>query len=151
MTFLSFIRNPDRSRRKRHQDRDHSRCQGFTFFEVMVTVIILGVGIIFIFKAFMACLNYQGYLTARLYAFQLCDVKSAELQRQYQDTGQRPALLSAEILPVKLNNRLYTFQFDSNYSPVGSLEDVFEMQLIVSWNDYGRNCRMTRSVYLSRI
>jgi prepilin-type N-terminal cleavage/methylation domain-containing protein len=135
------IRNTKRARSAR----------GFTFFEVMVTVMILGVGIAFIYRAFLTCLRYQDYLTARMHVLQITDQKLAQWQRQYQETGELPGLLSADIIPETLNNRPYAFQYDSNFTPVGILQNIFKMDLIVSWKDYDHNYRITRSAYLSRI
>lgn len=127
--------------------QDQSR-RGFTFFEVMTTVVILGIGIVFIYRAFLTCLTYQNYLTTRLYAMQFLDNKLAELQRDYQRSQEAPPLFTADPFPVEINNQGLIFQLDSNYEPVPASETLLKLNVVLSWRQSGRDYQLKRSVYI---
>ncbi|MCK5581148.1 MAG: prepilin-type N-terminal cleavage/methylation domain-containing protein [Candidatus Omnitrophica bacterium] len=124
--------------------------KGFTFFEVMVAIAILTTGLVMIYKAFLLSVDYQGYLTNRLYAMNLLDHKISLIQREYQDKGELPVQQRGEKFEVVLNRRTVTFQFDMAFEGVDGLEDVLEMVLFLSWEDRGKTRKLSRVAYLYR-
>ncbi len=130
---------------------DRKSRRGFTFFEVMVTVAILATGVVMIYKALLLSLDHQSRLTHRLYAMNLLDHKMTSVQRGYQESGTIPLGTSEEIHRVMLNNRPMAFQFTMNFSDMGDLEDIFQLDLILSWRERGRASHLSRSAYVHRL
>src|SRR5579872_1277046 len=59
--------------------------QGFTFVEVMVSLVILCCGIVLIYKSFFLCADYLNNLTCRLYASSLMDEKIGDITESFAD------------------------------------------------------------------
>lgn len=131
--------------------RRQRRWAGFTFFEVMVTMAILAGGLVLVYRAMLTTLDHQDYLIARLYAGQLLDDRIAVIEREYDDTAERPVLIGPEVYRAVLNNQPFTFIMTAEYATVADLEDVSELRVVLSWNERGRPFQMTRAVYVSAL
>lgn len=125
--------------------------RGFTFFEVMVTVAILSTGVVMIYKALLISLDHQQYLTHRLYAMNLLEDKTVSIQRNYQESGNLPLGENEEIHRVMLNNKPMSFYFTMDFSNMGDLEDIFQLDLVLSWRERGRLIHLSRSAYVHRL
>jgi prepilin-type N-terminal cleavage/methylation domain-containing protein len=124
---------------------------GFTFFEVMITVVILAVGVVSVYRAFFASLNYQKYLKARLYAEEFLHDQITVIQQDYQRSKEEPKMFTAVPHTVRLDNEPIEFFCDSHYLTLGSLEDILQLELVLSWRQSGRNYQIKKMTYLSRL
>jgi prepilin-type N-terminal cleavage/methylation domain-containing protein len=125
---------------------------GFTFLEVMVTVAILAIGLVMIYKAFLLSLDHQNYLIHRLYANVLMDQKIGETRFFLQEKGA--VALEKEkkekVEHVVINNRDIPFTIARFFQKVPGIENFLQMDIGISWFEHGRPIHLTRSLYISR-
>src|SRR5262245_8551690 len=79
--------------------------KGFTFLEIMITIVVLSTGIVAIYKTFLLCLDHQRYLTHRLYASNLIDRRTAQLQALFREKGD--AFQNQSKVPLDENGFLF--------------------------------------------
>ncbi len=123
---------------------------GFTFFELMVTVVILALGISMIYRGLLSALSIQRHMIYRSYAHNLLDHKIASLQFAFQQDAEVPVYEENEIENIVLNNHQVVFRFQSRFSPVLSLPNIQRVDMILSWQERNRGFQLTRSAYLSK-
>jgi prepilin-type N-terminal cleavage/methylation domain-containing protein len=111
---------------------------GFTFFEIMVTVTVLSIGIVMIYKALLLSLDYQNHLSFRLYALNLIDNQTAAINQQYNLSGEIPEDIDGQIYEVILNNRKVPFKLSVDYEELGKLEQIYTMSLSLEWPERDR-------------
>src|ERR1039457_5245129 len=58
---------------------------GFTFVEVMVSLVVLCCGIVVIYKSFFLCADYLNNLTCRIYASSLIDEKIGDIAKSFAE------------------------------------------------------------------
>src|SRR5690348_4413825 len=87
-----------------------NRIQGFTFVEVMVSLVVLCSGIVMIYKSFFLCADYLQNLTCRLYASSLIDEKIGDINKSFaewpsktMDFGNNSVVLDINYKPVQFN------------------------------------------------
>ena len=124
--------------------------KGFTFFELMVTVAILSTGITLIYRSFLISLDYQEYLSHRLYAINLLNDAIAIRQWELQDKGKVDLGQHMETVDAKLNNKKVAFQISTLVRKVDQLENIFELDTVLAWLENGRSVRLVQSTYISR-
>ena len=86
--------------------RGKSKKRGFTFIEIMVTLIILTSGITMIFKSFLISLDRINYLTTRMYASVQIDNRISEIQKMLRAYKVLPFELDKNILLILEGRRL---------------------------------------------
>ena len=135
---LNFPRSPVRDKR------------GLTFFEIMVTVVILSIGTVMIFRSFLICLDYLQHLKNRLYANVLMNNKITLIQQKYLLTGR---VVSEETLWEKeLSSQVdFPFKFSVNTYSFEELNGLYQFNMVLSWDEKGRTKSIVRTVYLSPI
>lgn len=126
------------------------RKNGFTFMEVMVTVVILSTGIVMIYKAFLLSLDHQRYMIHRLYANNLLDQKIEGIQRLFQDKGAASLKPGETVENISISHKAIPFAINTLFKNVSDMEDFLQMDIGISWLERGRPIRLTRSVYISR-
>lgn len=135
------------------KDKAYSRCligrSGITFFEVMVTAMILSVGLVAIYRSFFIGVDYLGHLSRRLCALDLIETRIARIERDFR------FLNNVDVGPLQdtvvLNGRAVDFTFNIQLKPVVQLLSVFELEIDLSWQDRGRMIKITRAAYFSGI
>ncbi len=129
--------------------RGRPRSRGVTFIEVMVTIVILSVGLVAIYRSFFSAVNYLDHLSTRLYAHNLLESRIATIEKDFR------SLQDFDIGPLSegavINNRPVVFHFIVDLKPVGTLLSVFELDIVLSWQEHGRNVSMLRSAYFSGV
>ncbi len=126
-----------------------SKKYGFSFAEVMVTVAILSFGIVLIYKTFFISLDYMNHLTSRLYASNLLNNKIVSLQQQFADSKQIPFGFGQEVESVKLERKSLDFSFITNFKNVEGLENIYQLDVTLSWLENNRPKQLSRSAYIS--
>ena len=125
-----------------------SKNKGLSFFEVMVTISVLSIGVVMVTKALLVSLDYQNHLTNRLYASNLATHRTAFVQRKFTEKGALPYAESGKKFKAILNNREISFTVFFNISPVEEAGNVFKMDLNIVWQEHGRSFRIIRTSYL---
>jgi prepilin-type N-terminal cleavage/methylation domain-containing protein len=124
-------------------------CAGFTFIELMVTVVVLSGGLVAIYRSYFSALNYLDHLSTRVMALNLLESRMAVIERDFRslkdfDIGE----LSEEAM---VNGRPVGFRYDIQLKPVGELLSVFELDIVLAWQEHGRDLNISRSAYFSGI
>ena len=123
--------------------------RGYTFLELMVTVSILSVGIVGIYKVLLTSMDYQTQLSCRLYASNLIEHEIALLQNQFQSSGEFSSKENGKIVEVLLDRRNIPFQFSIVPAAVeNNLAGLLPVTVFLSWPDQGRNFHLKRDIYL---
>ncbi len=118
--------------------------KGFTFVEVMVTLVVLSSGIVFIYKSFFLCADYLTRLSLRLDANQLLDNKITEIKR-YVSGSHDLSFSRSGIIPVEaFNHRTIQFFYQTELSPIIGSEDLYQMNVSLSWEEYGHKKHLNR-------
>ncbi|MBF0386501.1 MAG: hypothetical protein HQL20_01435 [Candidatus Omnitrophica bacterium] len=127
----------------------NSSRRGVTFFEVMVTAVVLSAGLVAIYRSFFIGVDYLDHLSRRLCALDLVEGRVAIIERDFR------ALNNIDVGPldetVVLNGRLVAFKFSINLQPVDLLRTVFQLDIRLSWSERGRYQEIARSAYFSGV
>ena len=131
------------------QVRRMTRRRGITFIEVMLTVIILSTGLVALYRSFFSAVDYLDHLSTRLYALNLMESRIATIEKDFRslkdfDIGE----LQEEAL---INNHPVTFRYAVDFKPVGTLLSVFELDIVLSWQERGRAVSISRTAYFSGV
>jgi len=121
---------------------------GFSLFEVMVTVIILSVGITGVYQAFFMSLNHLNYLTARCYAQILLDNKVTELQAKFKSDGVIDLEKGMDGDEIPFDQGALRYGYTANFRNVGNLDDLLELNVNCLWNDGRRDFKLSKAAYI---
>jgi hypothetical protein len=125
------------------------RAKGITFIEVMLTVVILSVGLVALYRSFFSAVNYLDHLSTRLYALNLMESRIATIEKDFR------SLKDFDIGPLQeeavINNHPVVFQYAVDFKPVGTLLSVFELDIVLSWQERGRAVSVSRTAYFSGV
>jgi len=117
--------------------------RAFTLIEVMVTTAILSLGVVLIYNAFFISLDAFNYCSDYLSVAPWMDEKIWQAQEQLNSQG-----LSAQ-LPgngqLNVNNK--EFNWYLRCVPVSGEQDLFKIDLLLSWQQGSRNKRLSRIAY----
>jgi len=123
---------------------------GFTFFELMIAAVILGAGIVMIYRSFWTCLDFQKHMVYYAYATNLLEHKIAALQFAFQQDKEPSVTAEGEIENIVLNDEKTPFHFRMAFRPVLSLPNIQQVDMSLAWRERQRKYRVKRSVYISR-
>ena len=123
---------------------------GFTFVEVMVSLVVLCCGIVLIYKSFFLCADYLNNLTCRLYASSLIDEKIGDVSRSFADWPARDLDLGDNFVDLEINHKPVRFKYDINLAPLPDVVSVWQLDVKLSWVDGPRNMHASRSAYMIR-
>lgn len=124
--------------------------RGFTFVEVMVSLVVLCCGIVLIYKSFFLCADYLNNLTCRLYASSLIDEKIGDIAESFADWPARDLDLGATNVDLEINHKPVHFTYDINLAPLPDVKSVWQLDVRLSWVDGPRNMHASRSAYMIR-
>ena len=118
--------------------------KAFTFIEVMVTLVVLSSGIVFIYKSFFLCADYLTRLSLRLDANQLLDNKITEIKRYVKDNHDLSFSRSG-ILPLEeFNHKTVQFFYQTELNPILGSDELYELDVKLSWEEYGHKRQLNR-------
>lgn len=126
-----------------------SHKKGLTFFEVMVTAVVLSVGLVAIYRSFFITIDHLQYLSCRLYANNLIETKIAHVEKDFRDLKEFDIGSMTE--EAEIGNKEVVFSYTVDMKPVGTLLSVFELDITLTWEDRGRMVSISRSAYFSGI
>lgn len=122
--------------------------RGFTLAECLTAVVILSVGIVFLYRALLHTMDLEDYLSHRLYAGQWLQDQADFLTGQASVKKNVPQdSLSAKSL-VTIRNRLLEFSFQADVLEFKDLKDLAGFSTTVLWNERGRTIRLPQTIYV---
>ena len=122
--------------------------KGFTFIEVLVTLVILSVGIMAVFRSFLLSLDYLIHLNNRLYATILIDDRIDVTQRILRNYKSLP-LGNTEDITVDIGSKEKKYIHQTKISEISGHIDIFELEMSLQWQEKDRNIKLSRFAYLS--
>ncbi len=127
-----------------------AKCRrGYTFLELMITVTILSIGIVGIYKVLLAALDYQTQLSCRLYAANLMEHEIALLENQFASSGEFPSEENGKLIEAVLDHRNVPFQFSLVSAAVeNNIAGLLPVTVVLSWPDRGHTINTKRDIYL---
>ncbi len=125
-------------------------CRGFTFVEVMVSLVVLCCGIVLIYKSFFLCADYLNNLTSRLYASSLIDEKIGDISKSFAEWPARALNLGDTSVTLSVNYKPVRFNYDIKLAPLPDVKSVWQLDVKLSWIDGPRSMRAQRSAYMIR-
>ncbi len=126
--------------------------RAYTFLELMVTVSILSIGIVGIYKVLLTSLDYQSQLSCRLYATNLMEHEIALLENQFKSTGQLAAEENGKVVEVLLDRRNVRFEFSLFPAAVeNNIIGLLPVTIVLSWPDRDRHVSIKRDIYLTNL
>lgn len=132
LPLFSFRRNP----------------QGFTFVEVMVTLVVLSVGITAIMKTYIYSLDRMNYLSNRVYATLLIDNHVAKIERILKVYNALPMTLPPN-QEIDQGGKKLDFKQEMQISAVEDQQDVFQLIVRGQWIEGERPKNIFRIAYLA--
>ena len=121
--------------------------RAFTLIEILVTLVLLGGGIVVIFKTYLTSLDQLNYLTSRLYATVILDNNITFLQRVMRSNHSLNMDLGRSE-SVEVGGKKLLFDRDIKVTALSDFEGLFEADLTLAWREGQKNVRLTRSAYL---
>lgn len=120
------------------------REKGFTFFEVMITVVILAVGLTGIYRAFLISLNYQKYTLTRLHILNFLSDEFSRFENSVIAESGAPFSSSGDlVLPLDSRSKFY---IERRYDFLaGHLEGLAAVELRLRWDQDKKAQTFTRS------
>ncbi|MBF0490414.1 MAG: prepilin-type N-terminal cleavage/methylation domain-containing protein [Candidatus Omnitrophica bacterium] len=125
--------------------------KGFTFIEIMITLVILSAGIVMIYKSFFLCVDYLSYLTCRLYASQMIEGKISDITRSYRESSDSSFDRGATTETMEMNHKWIDFNYGIEMSPVLGLDYLYRLRVTLSWYDGKHLMKLSRESLLSKI
>ena len=132
------------------QARESSNRKGFTFVEVMVSLVVLCCGIVLIYKSFFLCADYLNNLTCRLYASSLIDEKIGDVSKSFAEWPAKDFDFGNTSVTLEINHKPVTFYYEINLASLTDVKSVWQVEVHLSWVDGLRNMHMQRSAYMIR-
>ena len=114
----------------------------------MVTLMILTTGIVMIYKVFLLSLDRQRYLLHRLYANNILDRRIAEVQHSLKAKGVTTLEQKEVVENAVLHNKEIPFTTAVAFQNVADLENLYQMNIGISWLERGHVMHLARSVYI---
>ena len=121
--------------------------KAFTLVEVLVTLVILGGGIVIIFKTYLTSLDQLNYLTSRLYATIILDNNITALQRALRANHALNMDLNHSA-SVEVGGKKIAFDQDVKVSAQSELDRLFQADLTLGWREGRKNVQLRRSAYI---
>lgn len=120
---------------------------GFTFVEVMLTLVILSAGITVIFRSFFYCLDQMHAMTHRLYANIILENRASEIERVLKVYNALPFDVNKKIDAV-LGQDTVSAEERLHFRAFDEYPDLFELNISLSWKEGKKDMLLTRSSYL---
>ncbi|MFH1360028.1 MAG: prepilin-type N-terminal cleavage/methylation domain-containing protein [Candidatus Omnitrophota bacterium] len=129
--------------------KKNNQC-GVTFVEVMVTMAILSFGLVLLYKAFFVSLDAMNHLTHRLYALALIDNRIAFMQKVFEEKGDIPLQMQQPVDRVLFDQRPVDFRTQTDVRSVENLNNVYQLDIALFWQERGRDIRISRTTYIGK-
>lgn len=123
--------------------------RGFSFFEVMVTLVVFSLGIVMLQKAMLHAIDIRQYLTNRLYAFQVLDDYFLRAQSRFKRNGESPLPMNGLVTQARLNKRVVPFRLAVDFRQMDKVPGLYRLDMALTWPERDRTARIQRSAFLT--
>ena len=124
--------------------------KGFTFVEVMVSLVVLCCGIVLIYKSFFLCADYLNNLTCRLYASSLIDEKIGDVAKSFAEWPAKDLDFGNNVVTIDVNHKPVHFTYNIKLAPLSDVNSVWQLDVNLNWVDGPRTMHAERSAYMIR-
>lgn len=125
--------------------------KGFTFIEIMVTLAILSVGLVAIFRSFFVCLDYVNHLTYRLHGLTLLENRLADIEKKYRANGHFNFSPGSEIEIVSINNKDVEFSYRTAINPFEEVPGLHAVDVSILWDERNKAYEVSKTAYFSDV
>jgi len=123
------------------------RKNGFTFIEIMVTLIVLSVGLVAILKSFVISVDQMSHLTNRLYATTILDNHISFVERMLKVDNALPISLEPTE-GISTGAKKIIFHPKIKISEIQDYVEIFQLEINLTWVEGQYQRHLTRSAYL---
>ena len=117
--------------------------KGFTLLEVMITAAVLALGATLIYQSFFIAVDSFNYYSTLLKITPWMDEKIWQAQNDLKHLGSGAAVPAGGQLEV--NNK--SINWGLTYNPVGQMDRLYQIDLVVFWPQGLRQVKLSRSAY----
>ncbi len=121
--------------------------RALTFVEVCVTLVVLAGGIVCVYRAFFACLDYTHHLSCRLFAFHYSESKLSHIQ-WLSDAKSDDKGLDQDETRVRIDNKVTVFQWQGQKMGGDGQSGVARYKGTVRWNEGAKQSQLTRDILI---
>ena len=121
---------------------------GFTFIEIMVTLVILSLGIVAIYRVFITSLDQITHLNSRLYANILLEDRAATIERTLRAYQALPFELEPQEV-VDVGVKSIHLEPEYSIAEVMDFSDIYKIHVAYVWTEGGRKVRLSREALIS--
>lgn len=122
--------------------------RGLTLVELLITVVILSVGIVFIYKSFFICLDYMQSLASRWQAVNILNERIDDLSLQMRTSKDFLLDPGPSDVVVVINNKNVVYHLEVSLNDEGVIQGVYALQVMARWHDGKRAMSSSRQVRL---
>ena len=126
------------------------RKEGFSFVEVMAAAAVLAIGLVSIYRAFFVSLDYLNHITYLMHAMTFLDIRIEMIQKRFELSGEINLGQGNDLYKVVINNRPIDYSYSMAIHNVKDVDNIYQLDLTITWNEGGRTIRNSRSVYIFR-
>jgi len=122
--------------------------RGFTFFELLVAVAILALGMVMIYRSFLISLDVQQHLRNRLFAEQLLEDRVATIKYFFQIEQKIPPDQRSAMINSEVGYRTVPFTLEVVESEGTPLVNMTRLDIRLSWPEQKRSFTFNRTLLL---
>lgn len=121
--------------------------KGFSFIEMMTTIAVLSLGIVAVYQSFFKSLGYVNHMTYRLCALNIISSEIELIQKRFEVTGE---IVLTDVRPKTVQVHGHPIEFTPyvDLASVNNKENIYQLNIALSWNESGRQIVMSRSCYI---
>ncbi len=124
--------------------------KGFTFIEIMVTLIILSVGLVAILKSYIISVDQMRYLTNRIYATTIIDNQISLVERMLRINHTLPMALEP-VEKINIGAKRVIFRPEIKITAIPDYVEIFKLDIDLTWVEGQYQRRLSRSAYLRHL
>ncbi|MCX5694077.1 MAG: prepilin-type N-terminal cleavage/methylation domain-containing protein [Candidatus Omnitrophica bacterium] len=117
--------------------------KGFTLLEVMITAAVLALGATLIYQSFFIAIDSFNYYSTSLKITPWMDEKIWQAQNELKHSGSLGVMTTSG--QAEINNK--SVDWSLGYNSVGSSDNLFKVDLMLSWSQGLRQIKLSRSTY----
>lgn len=119
---------------------------GFTLIEALVAVVVLSLGIVFVFRGLFVCLDSFNYYAHYLHALPIANEKLEELKANLSHFGSSAGQYGTS---GEFTERNTPFEWNTSYTLLDQTEKVFlyRVDVTIHWKSGQRMAKLNRSTY----
>jgi len=131
-----------------HQPSKLRARSGFTFIEIMVTLVILSLGIVAIYRALFVSLDQISHLNSRLYVNVMLEDRLSKIERTLRAYKALPFELEPQAV-LDLGVKSVRLEPELSIAEVVNFSDIYRIDVAYRWQENGKTIRLSRSAIIS--